>query len=64
MTGKDSSIASLYVSYDDDTALDTIEKKLALDANLDGNIRPSDLARIVTALTFDDFSGMGIKRTR
>ena len=59
LEGSDKTKASKYISQDDTSQFDTVEKKLALDVNLDGRIRPSDLTMLRQALANDDNSQMG-----
>lgn len=60
LDGSDKTNASNFISKDDSTRFDTIEKRLSLDVNLDGKIRPSDLTVLRQALANDDNSGMGV----
>ena len=60
LDGSDKTNASNYISKDDKSRFDTIEKKLALDVNLDGKIRPSDLTILRQSLSNDNNSGMGV----
>ena len=60
LDGSDKTNASNFISKDDSSRFDTIEKRLTLDVNLDGKIRPSDLTVLRQALANDDNSGMGV----
>ena len=60
LDGSDKTNASNFISKDDSTRFDTIEKRLSLDVNLDGKIKPSDLTVLRQALANDDNSGMGV----
>ena len=60
LDGSDKTNASNFISKDDSIRFDTIEKRLSLDVNLDGKIRPSDLTVLRQGLANDDNSGMGV----
>lgn len=60
LDGSDKTNASKYITVNDKTRFDTIEKILSLDVNLNGKVQPSDLSMLRKALSEDDNSGMGV----
>lgn len=60
LKGADQKKASNYIDKDDASQVETIEKKLSLDVNIDGKIQPSDLKILRKALSEDDNTGMGV----
>lgn len=60
LDGSDKTNASKYITVNDKSRFDTIEKELSLDVNLNGKIQPSDLSILRKALSEDDNSGMGV----
>ena len=60
LDGSDKTNASKYITLDQTSRFDTIEKVLALDVKMDGKIRPSDLTVLRKALSNDDNTEMGV----
>lgn len=54
LIGSDKTRASKYINLDDTSIIDSINQKLALDVNLDGIIRASDLSILRQVLSNDD----------